>query len=242
MLWGASEQSELFARIDLWKQEVVKNEIQQNPTLARSQKYETHHMKLRSRDTRPALAEVSGNSGSRKRKASETMADAPLRKYGKRAGTDEEVDENARRRGRPPKTRQIDTEEAEPVKQSASRRQGQSANNSELANSREPSLPIRAGLPPSIWSPSRSASPRKAGTSPSKKGQITLDKPISEAAIDMDYLSRCDPAVHLTTFRELKIEGIGIPSPVDELFRKLQRVPLGLIPYSLKVSFSSSQR
>ena len=192
-------------------------------------------MKLRSRDTRPALAEASGNSYSRKRKASATMADAPPRKYGKKAEMDE-YGKVARRRGRPPKSRQINTEEAEPMKQSASRPQGQLANNAELANSREPSLPIRAELPPTIWSPSRSASPRKAGTSPSKKGQITLDKPISEAAIDMDYLRRCDPAVRLITFRELKIDDIEIPSPVDDLFRKLQGVPFGPIPYSLKVS------
>ena len=243
MLCGASEQSDFFARIDRWKQEVVKNTLQQPPTQSRSQKYEAHHMKLRSRDTRPALAEVSGNPYSRKRKASAAMADAPPRKYGKKAVMDENAEGVARRpgRGRPPKKRQIDTKGAVPMKQSASRPQGQSANNPELANSREPSLPIRAELPPSIWSPSRSASLREAGTSPSKKGQITLDKPISEAAIDMDYLSRCDPAVHLITFRELKIEGIEIPSPVDDLFRKLQGVPLGLIPHALKVSSSLSQ-
>ena len=244
MVWGASEQSDLYTRIDHWKQEVVKNTLQQIPTQARSQKYEAHHMQLRSRDTRPALAEVSGNPYSRKRNASAIMADAPPRKYGKKAVMNDNAEEVARRpgRGRPPKNRQVDTGEPEPMKQSTSRRQGQSANNAELANSREPSLPIRAELPPSIWSPSRSASPRKAGTSPSKKGQITLDKPISEAAIDMDYLSRCDPAVHLITFRELKIEGIGIPSQVDDLFRKLQGVPHGLIPYALKVSSSLSQR
>ena len=84
MLWGAGEQSELFTRIDRWKQEVVKSKIQQSPTQARSQKYEAHHMKLRSRETRPALAEVSGNSYSRKRKASAIMADAPLKKKVKR--------------------------------------------------------------------------------------------------------------------------------------------------------------
>ena len=240
MLWGASEQSDFLGRIDRWKQEVVKNTLQL-ATQGRSQKYEAHHMKLRSRNTRPALAEVSGNLSSRKRKAS-AMADAPPRKYGKKAVMDENAEGVARRprRGRPPKTQQHDTQAG--MEQSASRPRGLSANNAELANSREPSLPIRTELTPSIWSPSRPASPRKAGTSPSKRGQITLDKPMSEAAIDMDYLSRCDPAVHLITFRELKLEGIGIPSPVDDLFRKLQGVPLGVIPRALKVSSSSSQR
>ena len=240
MLWGASEQSDLFARIDCWKQEVVENTLQQHPTQVRSQHYEAHQMRLRSRGTRPALAEVSRNPDSRKRKAS-TMADAPPKKYGKKAVMDENAEGLAQRprRGRPPKTQQHDTEAK--MKQSASRPQCLPANNAELANCREPSLPIRTELPPSIWSPSRPASPRKTGSSPSKRGQITLDKPVSEAAIDMDYLSRCDPAVHLITFRELKLEGIGIPFPVDDLFRKLQGVPRGLIPHALQVS-SSSQR
>ena len=240
MLWGTSEQSDFFARIDRWKQEVVENTLQA-ATQGRSHNHEAHHMKLRSRATRPALAEVSGNPSSRKRKAS-AMADVPPKKYGKKAVMDENAEGVARRpgRGRPPKVRQIDSS-AEPAKQSASRPQGQSTNNAGLASIREPSLPIRTELPPSIWSPSRPASPRKAGASPSKKGQITLDKPMSEAAIDMDYLSRCDPAVHLITIRELKMEGIGIPAPVDGLFRKLQGVPLGVIPRALKV-FSSSQR
>ncbi|KAM0795840.1 hypothetical protein BDR22DRAFT_919349 [Usnea florida] len=232
MLWGASEQSNLFARIDRWKQEVVKNTLQ-SPTRGRSQDHEAHHMKLRSQDTRPALAEVSGNPYSRKRKASVAMADAPPRKQDKKAVMDENTEVVARRpRGRPPKNTQLDTA-AEPVKQSAFRLQDPQANNAEVANSREQSLPIRAELPPSIWSPSRPASPRKPGTSP-RKGQITLDKPVSEAGIDMDYLSRCDPAVHLITFRELKMEGVGIPSPVEDLFRKLQGVPLGVIPHALK--------
>ena len=237
MLWGASEQFDFLERIDRWKQEVVNNTLQIS-TQGRLQKYEAHHMKLRSRDTRPALAEVSGNPSSRKRKAS-TMADAPPKKYGKKAVMDENAEGVAPRprRGRPPKTQQHDNE-AE-MKQSPFRPHGQLTNNAERARRREPSLPIRTELPPSIWSPSRSSSPRKA--SPSKKGQITLDKPMSEAAIDMDYLSRCDPAVHLITFRELKLEGIGIPLPVDGLFRKLQGVPLGVIPHELKVS-SSSQR
>ena len=76
-----SEHSDRFARIDHWKQEVVKNTLEQVYTSQpRSQRSELHPMKLRSQDTRPALAEVSGNPYSRKRKASATMADAPARK------------------------------------------------------------------------------------------------------------------------------------------------------------------
>ena len=240
MIRGAGEHSELFARIDRWKQEVVKDTLQQASTQSRSQKYEAHHMKLRSRDTRPALAEVSGNSYSRKRKAFATMADAPPRKYGKKAVVDEEVEESVRRpgRGRPPKVRQVDIHEHEYVEQSASRRQGRPANIGESANSHESSLPSRHEFPPPETPRRGSTSPSKGNRSPSKRGQITLDRLIPEAAIDMKYLSRCDPAVRLTNFRELKQAQKRISSLVGDLHQKLRDVPLGLIPFALEVCFS----
>lgn len=188
-------------------------------------------MKLRSRDTRPALAEVSGNPYSRKRKASAAMADAPPRKYGKKAVTNEKVDESARRRpGRPPKTRQVDVEE-EYVEQSASRHEGRSA------DSYESSLSSRHEFPPPETPRRGSTSLSKGNRSPSKKAQITLDRLIPEAAIDMKYLSRCNPAVRLTNFRELKQAQKRIPSLVGDLHQKLGGVPLGLIPFALEVCF-----
>lgn len=238
MLWDVSEHSDLFARIDHWKQEVVKNTLEQGHTSQpRSQRSEPHPMKLRSRDTRPALAEVSGNPYPRKRKASETMADAPARKSGKHAAKDEHAEEVTQRprRGRPAKSQQVAVNEAEYMEQPPSGR-GRSAKIAELAKTSELNLQIRPGIPSSIWSPSGSASPRKAGTSPSKKGQITLDKQISEAAIDMDYLSRCNPAVKLTTFSELRADSHAIPSQVEDLLRTLQQVPHGIIPSTLEVS------
>ena len=240
MLWGASEQSDLFTRIDSWKQEVAKNTLQHTPTQSRSQKNEAHHMKLRSRDTRPALAEVSGNSYSRKRKASATMADTPPRKYGKKAVMDEKVEESARRpgRGRPPKIRQVDINEEEYVEQSASRRQGRPANIAESASSHKSSLPSRHEFPPPETPRRGSTSPSKGSRSPSKRAQITLDRLIPEAAIDMKYLSRCNPAVRLTNFRELKQAQKRIPSLVGDLYQNLQDVPLGLIPCALEVCSS----
>lgn len=134
-------------------------------------------MKLRSRETRPALAEVSGNPYSRKRKASATMADAPARKSSKHAAKEEHAEEVTQRprRGRPAKNQQVAVSETECMEQPPSGR-GRSAKIAELAKTSELNLQIRPGIPSSIWSPSGSASPRKAGTSPSKKGQITLDK------------------------------------------------------------------
>lgn len=240
MPWDIGEHTDLFERIDHWKQEVVKNTLQQGYTSQpRWQRSEPHPMKLRSRDTRPALAEVSGNPYSRKRKASATMADAPARKSGKSAAKDEQAKEVTQRprRGRPAKNQQVDVNEAEYMEQPASGR-SRSARVAELTKTPELDLQIRPGIPSSIWSPSGSTSPRKAGTSPSKKGQITLDKQISEAAIDMDYLSRCNPAVNLTTFSELRADSHAIPSQVEDLLRILQQVPHGIIPSTLEVSSS----
>lgn len=98
-------------------------------------------------------------------------------------------------------------------------------------------LQIRPGFSPSIWSTSGPSSPRKANTSPSQR-QLTLDKPISEAAIDIHYLSCCDPAVRQTTFRELRVEGTSIVSAVEELFTKLQQIPHGVIAPALEVILS----
>lgn len=120
---SAGEKSDLFARIDRWKQEVVKETLLQSSTQSRAQQYEPHHMKLRSRDTRQALAEVTGNPSLRKRKASVTMTDVSPRKYGKKAVIDENVEETVRRpgRGRPSKNRQANFLENEYAEQSVSR-------------------------------------------------------------------------------------------------------------------------
>ena len=240
--WDTGIQSDLFARIDHWKQGVVKDTLQQGYTnQTRSPKYEPHHMKLRTRDTRPALAEVSGNPYSRKRKASASMADAPARKSGKKAVMDENIEGAARRPGRPAKNLK-DNDEEEALEQPPPARRGRPPKKGELTHPPDLSLRIGPGNPFSTWSPSASGSPRKSSTSPSKKGQMTLDKQVSEAAIDMEYLSRCNPRVNLTTFRKLHLAGKGIPSQVEALFRNLQDVPTGPIPFALKVSFSPTHR
>ena len=244
MTRGAGGQLDLITKIDRWKQEVIRDTLEQSFTKSCSQEYEPHRMKLRSQDTRPALAEVSGNPYSRKRKASTTMADAPPRKYVKKAVMDEKVEESARRgRGRPPKNRQVDIDEEEYVEQSTSRRQGRPANLAESASSHQSSLPSRYDFPPPETPRRASTSPSKGDRSPSKRGQMTFDRQIPEAAIDMKYLSRCNPAVRLTKFRELKQAQKRISSVVEDLHQKLQDVPLGLIPSALEVcSYSTANK
>ena len=199
-------------------------------------------MKLRSGDTRPALAEVLGNHYSKKRKASASMADAPAKKNGKKAVTDDNVEEIARRPGlgRLRKNQQDDRDEDEDVEQPGSRRPGRPAKKREPVASREVTIPFRTDVPPSEPSRSGSISPSKGSRSPSKRGQLTVYKSIPEAAIDMYYLSRCNPAVQLTGFRQLKEDRSGVSSLVTDLFEKLQNIPHGLIPLTLKVFFIHS--
>ena len=103
----------------------------------------------------------------------------------------------------------------------------------ELVTRPDLDLQIRPG-PPTIWSPSGPSSPSSAATSPSKE-LITLDKQISDAAIDMQYLERCNPATHLTTFQGLRLNGRKVPSAVEQLFEKLEGIPQGVIPSTLEV-------
>ncbi len=51
----------------------------------------------------------------------------------------------------------------------------------------------------------------------------------------MEYLSRCDPAVYLTTFSDLRVQGMNVVSAVEELFVKLQQIPYGVILSALEV-------
>jgi len=211
--------------------------IRQSPSHSKK----LHHMNLRSQATRPALARVSGNSHSRKRKASVVMADTAAVKAGKKVAKDGDIGEVIPRpgRGRPAKNPKADSNQDETQEQPAPRPRGRPPKSQDqaLVDALELDLQVRPGFSPSIWSTSGPSSPRKANISPSKR-QLTLDKQISEAAIDMHYLSRCDPAVRLTTFRELRVEGTSIVSAVEELFAKLQHIPHGVIPFALEVFLS----
>ena len=233
MSLGVVERLDLLARIDRWNQEVIKNTLQQRSTRqSSSQSYKHHHMKRRSQVTRPALGEISGNSYSRKRKASSGMADRVNTKASKKAVTDRNAEEDGRRLDVGPRD--------EALEQPGPRRRGRPPKNPQITNAPEIDLQLRPEIPPTPWPPSGSGSPRKGTTSPSKRGQIALNKPIAEAAIDMNFLRYCDPAVHQTTFSDLRVDMIKILPQVEDLFLKLESVPQGLIPSALKVGTSPS--
>ena len=244
MVRDAGKQSGLFVRIHRWQHEVVKDTLLHAPTQSPSRKCQAHHMKLRPRDTRPALVEVSGNSYSRKRKASTTMADAPPRKHGKKKEVDKKVEEAPRRseQGRIPKIRADDIHDDEYTEQSVSRRQDRPANIAGSAKSYESSLSSRSEFPPPETPQYGSTLPSTSNRSPSERAQVTLNDLIPENAIDMEYLARCDPPVYSTSFRQVKRSQKSISSLADDLHQKLESVPLGLIPSALEVCFSLFNR
>ena len=87
--------------------------------------------------------------------------------------------------------------------------------------------------------PSRSRSPSKQlPKTPSKRGK-TVDKPKSDASIDMPFLEACSPSVRLrapTTVRQKA----PLPPLVQNLYKILVvDVPGGFIPAALKVNNES---
>ena len=238
MPWGVVERLELLARIERWNQEVIKNTLQQGSIKPPpSQSSKSHRMKLRSQVTRPALGEVSGNLYSRKRKASIEMPDRVNIKAGKKAVTDRHVREDGRRLDLGPSAENqgAGQDEDEALEQPVPRRRGRPPKNPEIASASRIDLQLRPGIAPPPWPLSDPSSSRKASTSPRKRGQITLEQPIAESAIDMSYLRSCDPAVYLTTFSELRRSLKRILPSVEGLYVKLQNVPHGLIPSALEV-------
>lgn len=202
-------------------------------------------MKLRSLTTRPALAEVSGNPNVRKRKASVAMIDAAAFRAGKRVEMDENVQKGSQRKvGRPRKESRVGVDRT--MEQQASDRtqvrppmnwKPQSAGGVAGEFADDTDLHLRLEPSPSLFSGSSEASPGKVSKSPCKKGQVTLDRPTSEAGIDMNYLRRCDPAVKLTDFSNLRKARKEAPTSVFDLYKKLRDIPHGLIPSALETRY-----
>ena len=103
-------------------------------------------MSLRSRATRPALAEVSGSPHSRKRKASVVMADTAAIKAGKKVAKGGDVGKVLPRpaRGRPAKNPELDIDEDETLEQPAPRHGVRPPK----PQDQELDLQIRPGFPP----------------------------------------------------------------------------------------------
>ena len=84
--------------------------------------------------------------------------------------------------------------------------------------------------------PSRSRSPSKQlSKTPSKRGN-TVDKPKSDASIDMLFLEACSPSVRLRAPTTVRQEA-PLPPLVQDLYKILVvDVPGGFIPAALKVN------
>ena len=228
MPWAAYKHSDLFERIHLWKQEVVRNTIPSAPTVQSPPTANCpHHMKLRSQTTPQALAEVSGNPSSRKRKASNEIMDADASRFKRKANKDKNLHKDSET---------LKAEAGETIQQREPPRRGRPKNIPEPKPTLESQMVLQSRVSPSLGLSSGSAKPRTTAKSPSKRGQLALETPTPNSGIDMKYLSRCTPPVRLTTFSELAFGGSTISLPVQKLKNQLQDVPLGLIPSALKVT------
>lgn len=228
--------SDLVKRIDRWNHEVIRNTLQPAPTIQpRPGAYQPHCMRLRSQATRPALAEVSVNPNTRKRKTPGGMADTDASKPKKKS----KMGKNVQGATLPKDSGTLEAEACETIQQYKPLRRGRSQQDVELQKCREREVVMRSEVPALPGPASSSASPRKAAKSPSKRGRVAVETPTPDAAIDMEYLSRCTPAVNLTTFSDLAIDGETVTLSVRELHQKLKNVPRDLIPSTLQVNPSS---
>ena len=102
-----------------------------------------------------------------------------------------------------------------------------------------PTRSIPSSIPdlPPPGSSANPSSPSRKSTSPRKKRTYTLDKPRSEAGIDMAYLTKCITAVQQTDMEALKASGNHIPSAVLSLYEKIEQMPAFAIPSELEVVF-----
>ena len=211
---------ELFTRVDQWAQEVVRCAEQHSQGRTRRS---GSGMKLRSLPARRGLAEISVNPHSRKRKPSTSLDGT------KKATVEKKVKMNSE----PPKQRGRALRSNNKAKQ---------VDNNDDEECNPLALPTRS-LPssiPDLLPPGSSAnpsSPSRKSTSPRKKRIYTLDKPRSEAGIDMAYLTKCTPAVQQTDMEALKASGNHIPPAVLSLYEKIEQMPAFAIPSELEVVF-----
>ncbi|KAG8532394.1 uncharacterized protein KY384_002879 [Bacidia gigantensis] len=82
------------------------------------------------------------------------------------------------------------------------------------------------------------ASPAKKANSksPTKRGMKSIHDARPEIAIDLQYLAQCVPSVIQVDIFELLKEG-QLPSEVETLWRKLDRVPIAVVPRELKEQY-----
>ncbi|KAL8812821.1 MAG: hypothetical protein Q9200_000750 [Gallowayella weberi] len=172
-------------------------------------------MRLRDRPTQKALAEVTINIHTRKRKHAEATADLGNVRDGNNA------QQAQRKRGRPakPKNKAL----------AAKDNGGYQKPDPIPAPSPPTSIP---SLPPLSRSSARSPS-RSPSRSPTKN--FNMARP--QEQIEMKFLESCTPPVFRNTFKQLRAEGKVIPQAVLDLYKKLKLPSHGCVPEELRDAY-----
>ena len=182
-----------------------------------------YRSKLRSAAFRPALAEASNNSRSPKRKPTEAPAESRTKKRRPRI---------MNLRGRSLKSMGADKELDD-----LSEDHRDDGSSVEHHGSKHP-LDSTSILAPSQRSSNTGTSSRTKSSkskSPSKRGVKDVGQAVSNAAVDIPFLSQCIPNLRPASYADLTAAK-KVPEKVKSLYWKLQ-IPSAVIPRELKVRY-----
>lgn len=239
MLPPPGPQSNLSIRVDQWRQQIAEDtskairpavqnilhaqEQGQDPSTSTS-RYETR-LQARNSTQRAVLAHTSSNPRLRRRKTSQNYT-VPIPHLTLKRGRTMLGDEGAQRGGKRQRGRPRKDHISESSQQAADTHLPE-----ELALSL-PDLSIR---------PSEASSRRRMSQSPRKRTDTSLDQTRTNANVTLAFLETCKPSVQLLSYDEVRTSPsvrARMSAAVEDLHKRLQQIPNGVIPSELKVSWN----
>lgn len=242
MLPSPGPQSNLSTRVDQWRQQVAEdtsktirlalwNKLQaheEGQDLSTStSKYQTRLQARRIAARRAVLADTSSNPRLRQRKSLQNHT-IPIPHLTLKEDRTMQGDEGVQRGGK----RQRGRPKKDLISESS-----QQAAVFKIPEDLALSLPDRS-IRPSEGSPQR-----RKSQSPRKKNDTSLDQTKTNANITLAFLETCKPSVQLLSLQDVRaLPGVRarMSAAVEDLHKRLQQIPNGLIPSELKVSWNCS--
>ena len=244
MLPQPGPQPNLSTRVDRWRQQIaedtskaIRPAVRENPqahkqaqgqdlsTSPSKCKYQTR-LQARISTQRAVLADTSSNPRLRLRKTSQNPTIHIPRFTLKRSRTmmgEEGVQRGGKRqRGRP-------------------RKDIISESSQQVANTHLPEE-LASSLPDLSIRPSEASPRRRISQSPRRKTEKSLDQTRTNANITLAFLETCKPSVQLLSYDDVRTSPsvrARMSAAVEDLHKRLQQIPNGLIPSELKVSWNS---
>lgn len=134
----------------------------------------------------------------------------------------------------------------EGVQQGGKRQRGRPRKDAISESSQQPAdlnLPedLALSLPDLSIRPSEASPRRRMSQSPRKRTDTSLDQTRTNANITLAFLETCKPNVQLLSYddvRTLPSVRARMSAAVEDLHKRLQQIPNGLIPSELKVSWN----